>query len=351
MSIQTRKNTNVTLQAIAQKMGTSAMTVSRVLNGQYEVQTAAAIRRADEIRQVARTMGYVPNAAARMMRSKQTRQIGLLLRNEEGHRYHNLAAFILMLGINTRLEEDGYLLSVVRLGDIRYADGARSRVFEERLLDGLIVFGGFSPNVFDWIENVIPNCIWADTNKWLENSCLHRDEEQVGQLVAKHVLNLGYRRVIWTGGHPGIEGHYSIRDRYSGLKNELARHGVELDVMESLQRPDNRLIYPQLAENLMPDCVLVAYNVHGAQAVMSGANSIGKAVGRDFGLVCCDETPEVFESWPGLSRASNDRFEMGCLAADMMLQKLRHPSNQPVSRKLTSHWIAGNSAWGPLAIR
>lgn len=351
MPIQTRKNVNVTLQAIAQKMGTSAMTVSRVLNGQYEVQTEAAMRRAAEIRQVAKSMGYVPNAAARMMRSKQTRQIGLLLRNEEGHRYHNLAAFILMLGINTRLEEDGYLLSVVRLGDIRNADAARSRVFEERLLDGLIVFGGFSPDVFDWIENVIPNCIWSDTNKWQEHCCIQRDEEQVGRLVAKHVLNLGYRRVVWTGGHPGKDGHYSIHERYHGLKNELACHGVKLDVIESLQRQDNRLIYPQLAENLVPDRVLVAYNVHGAQAVMSGANSMGKAVGRDFGLVCCDETPEVFESWPGLSRVSNDRFEMGCLAADMMLQKLHHASRQPASRKLTSYWIAGNSAWGPTVNR
>ncbi len=196
-------------------------------------------------------MGYVPNAAARMMRSSKTQQIGLLLRNEEGHRYHSLAAFILMLGINTRLQEDGYLLSVVRLGDVRNADAARSRVFEERLLDGLIVFGSFSSDAFDWIENVIPNCIWADTNKWQEHCCLHRDEEQVGQLVAKHVLNLGYRRVIWTGGQPRNKGHYSIRDRYSGLKNELARHGVELEVIESLHRPDNRLIFPHLAEHLI----------------------------------------------------------------------------------------------------
>lgn len=323
------------------------MTVSRVLNGQYEVQTQAAIQRADKIRQVARSMGYVPNAAARMMRSKQTRQIGLLLRNEEGHRYHNLAAFILMLGINTRLEEDGYLLSVVRLGDIRDKDAARSRVFEERLLDGLIVFGGFSTDVFDWIENVIPNCIWADTNKWEENGCLHRDEEQVGQLVAKHVLNLGYRRVVWTGGHPDKDGHYSIDDRYTGLKKELTRHGVELEVLDCLQRQDNRLIYPRLVENLMPDRVLVAYNVHGALAVMSAANSLGRTVGHDFGLVCCDETPEVFESWPGLSRVSNDRFEMGCRAADMMLEQLHHSASQPASCKLTSHWIAGNSAWGP----
>lgn len=345
----TKKNSNVTLQTIARRMGTSAMTVSRVLNGQYEVQTEAAIQRADKIRQVAKSMGYVPNAAARMMRNNQTRQIGLLLRNEEGHRYHNLTAFIFMLGINQRLEEEGYLLTIVRLGDVRHPEKARSRVFEERLLDGLIVFGGFSPDVFDWIENAMPNCIWADTSKWDAHGCLHRDEVQVGRLAAKHVLNLGYRRVFWTGGHPGVDRHYSLPDRHKGLQEELARQGVELTYLSAEKRTDNRIVYADIADCLTQETVVVAYNIHGAQAVMSGANSLGKSAGHDFGLVCCDETPAIYESWPGLSRVSNDRFDVGCKAAEMMLEQLRHPSRSSPSCLMSSHWIAGNTAWGPKA--
>lgn len=353
MPTKMRKNTNVTLQAIAKRMGTSAMTVSRVLNGSYEVQTEAAIRRADQIRQVAKSMGYVPNAAARMMRSNQTRQIGLLLRNEEGHRYHNLAAFVLMLGINARLEKDGYLLSVVRLGDVMPSPDSRSRVFEERLLDGLIIFGNFADDVYDWIEEVMPNCVWADTNRFDEQFCLQRDEEHVGRLVAHHALSLGYRRVYWTGrpSYHEFGDHYSLTRRHNGLKDELAKHGVELDYVQAPKRSDNRLYFPDMLDILTPDCLLVAYNTLGARALAAGANAFGRLVGHDFGLMCCDDTSEIFESWPGLSRATYDRFEIGYKAADMMLQRLMRPSGQSVSTRITSQWIAGDTAWGPLTHR
>ena len=72
-TVKAPKQNTVTLQAIADEIGVSAMTVSRVLNGDYKVHTKLALRRADEIRKVAKDMGYVPNAAARMMRSRQTR--------------------------------------------------------------------------------------------------------------------------------------------------------------------------------------------------------------------------------------------------------------------------------------
>ena len=348
MSTKAPSQTNVTLQAIADRLGTSAMTVSRVLNGQYEVQTKAAIGRADKIRQTAKSMGYVPNAAARMMRNNQMRHIGLLLRNEEGHRYHNLAAFLLMLGINARLEKDGYLLSVVRLGDIRQDDGSRSRVFEERLLDGLIVFGNYANDVYDWIQDVIPNCIWADTNKFDKHFCLQRDEEQVGKLVARHLLNLGYRRVYWTGrpSYHEFGDHYSLIQRHGGLKQELEHHGVELNYVDAPKRSDNRLYFPEMIDILTPDCALVAYNTLGARAIAACANSFGRLVGHDFGLVCCDDTSEIFESWPGLSRATYDRFNFGYQAADMMLSRLRSPSRKPVSCRINSQRVAGNTAWG-----
>jgi len=78
-----------------------------------------------------------------------------------------------------------------------------------------------------------------------------------------------------------------------------------------------------------------------------GASSLGLTIGRDYGLVCCDETPEVYEAWPGLCRVTNDRFEMGRQAADMMLSVLNNKTHQVASRRIPGQWIIGNTAWGP----
>lgn len=334
----------VTLKHVAEKAGLSWQTVSKILSDQGHLFRPETRKRVID---AAKEMDYIPNAAARVMRTQQTRQIGLLLRNEEGHRFHNMAAFILLLGVNARLEKDGYLLSIVRLGDIKQAGHTRSRVFDERVLDGLIAFGNFPPEIFNWVNGQIPKGIWADTNVRETTCCLQRDEKQVGQIVAQHLLNMGYRQVVWTGDSNNLHTHYSSTDRYNALKNELCKHGIELKVLASSRRTDKRLIFTQLHQFFNPDTAIVSYNINNAQAILTSGASIGRTPGRDYGLICCDETPEVYESWPGLCRVSFDRFDLGYQAADMMLQLLDKSASKPVSRKLKSHWIIGNTAWGP----
>ncbi|HAI10705.1 MAG TPA: hypothetical protein DCM28_03315 [Phycisphaerales bacterium] len=335
----------VTLKHVAQRAGLSWQTVSKVLNDQghlFRPETRSRVLTA------AREMGYVPNAAARAIRSQQTRQIGLLLRNEDGHRYHNMAAFVLLLGINARLESDGYLLSVVRIGDIGGKRQAKSRVFEEHVLDGLIVFSQFTDEIVDWVSKQIPRCIWVDSNHDEKSNCLRRDELQVGHCVARRILNLGYRKVLWAGQTSDAGSHFSLADRFNAITQTLAENGVSFHVLDSWHKPEQkRWIYTQLPQLLKPDTVVVAYNLHAAQAVLVAASTMGLMIGRDYGLVCCDETPEVDETWPGLCRVANDRFEMGYQAADMMLDVLNSKSHQTPSRQHRGQWVIGNTAWGP----
>lgn len=335
---------SVTLKHVAEEAGLSWQTASKVLNNQghlFRPQTCQAIFAAAE------RLGYIPNGAARTMRSNQTRQVGLLLRNEAGHRYHNLSAFILLLGINARLEQDGYLLSVVRLGDLDETGRKKSRVFNERMLDGVLVFGGFSSEACDWIQNIIPRCVWVDTNKADAHNCLRRDEIQAGQLVAQHLIRLGYRRVTWATREIDESSHYSLIDRGLGLREELLKHGVGLDILSQELRADTRVIYPDLPLHLSADRAIVAYDVNAASAIQSAASSMGYTAGHDYGLVCCDDSPQVFESWPGLCRVANDRFQMGFEAADMMLNLVGDPKHPPPSGRAATEWVIGNTAWGP----
>lgn len=335
----------VTLKHVAQRAGLSWQTVSKVLNDQGHLFRPETRNR---VLSAAREMGYVPNAAARAIRSQQTRQIGLLLRNEAGHRYHNMAAFVLLLGINARLESDGYLLSVVRIGDICGKRQSKSRVFEEHVLDGLIVFSQFSDEITHWVSEQISHCVWVDSNRNTPGNCLRRDELQVGQCVARHLLNLGYRKVLWAGQTSSPGSHFSLNDRYGAIASIMAENDVTFNVLDSWHKPEQkRWIYTQLPQLLKPDTVVVAYNVHAAQAVLVAASSMGLMIGRDYGLVCCDETPEVDETWPGLCRVANDRFEMGYQAADMMLDVLNSKTHTIPSRQIPGQWVIGNTAWGP----
>ena len=66
------------LKDLAQECGVSVATVSKALNGQPDI--SAATR--DRIREAARRMGYVPNMAARSMKTNRTYNLGVLFVDE-----------------------------------------------------------------------------------------------------------------------------------------------------------------------------------------------------------------------------------------------------------------------------
>ena len=74
---------SVRLKDIAEECGVSVATVSRALNGlrRDDSKTAAAIR------QAAREMGYVPNAAALALKTSRSNTIGILYEDKLDHEY------------------------------------------------------------------------------------------------------------------------------------------------------------------------------------------------------------------------------------------------------------------------
>lgn len=110
----------VTLKLIAQRCGLSTAAVSRALNylpGVSETKAA-------HIRQLAVEMGYLPNEAARTLKTGRSRVIGILYRNEISHDFFSSV----LEGIHTEAERNDYdLVFFKRNPGISYLDRARQR--------------------------------------------------------------------------------------------------------------------------------------------------------------------------------------------------------------------------------
>ena len=68
----------VSIKDIAGRCGVSVATVSKALNGQPDISEATRAR----VREAARRMGYVPNMAARSMKTNRTYNLGVLFVDE-----------------------------------------------------------------------------------------------------------------------------------------------------------------------------------------------------------------------------------------------------------------------------
>ncbi|MFB5762581.1 LacI family DNA-binding transcriptional regulator [Paenibacillus medicaginis] len=113
----------VSIKDIARKAGVSISTVSYALNGSDKVTPETCAR----ILAIAKEMNYVPNAAARNLKKRETRIIGVFLTDFSGDVYGDL-----LYGIKEIMNRKGY--------DLIVCSGKQShRMLPERMIDGAIV--------------------------------------------------------------------------------------------------------------------------------------------------------------------------------------------------------------------
>ncbi len=337
-----------TLKQIAEKAGVSVDTVSRVLNGQRKETWPSMIRRAEQIRQIAEQLNYRPSGAARAVRSRRTQQVGVLVPNSPGNRYTHPLAYETILGINEGLAAAGFTVTLARIDDVKGDLADQSRVFEEHLIDGMIVLDSMPAEVEQRLEQLIPSAVWCDSNVWRDVCCIRRDERHAGRLIAEAAANLGYRKAVWYS-YPddGRIKHYSSEERFAALSSVARDRGIELIIHPETPLSQFASVRP-LLDLLDRDCLVIADSLYGARKVRTLAEGFGKRPGYDYGLMTPDDARHLDRYWNGLTRVKFDRYGMGLAAAAMMIDLLDKGRDACASRHLKDAFHPGHTAWGPL---
>lgn len=229
---------------VARVAGVSQKTVSRVINDAPHVRSDVRERVLAAIRE----LGYRPNTAARALATQRTHVIGAIA---VGTRYYGPATRLLAIEHAARAK--GYTLAINSAPD-PWIDDVRGAV--ESLLhrgaEGIILE---IPSTDLDLDTGLLRDIPVVSNVGVLPGVRHialvgADQHDVGQLVARHLLDLGHvrfahvagprrwdaaadRQAGWqqelrTAGHdPGavVEGDWSARSGYA-LGYELARSGV-----------------------------------------------------------------------------------------------------------------------------
>ena len=330
----------ITLKEIAAATGMSVPAVSHILNrrGNYSPKTC------EKVISAAKEMGYRPNSTARAMRSGKTHQIGVVILNSasQKHKFHYMATYEFILGINEYLAKKNYILSLIHLDKVEKLE-ENSRVFSENVLDGMIVIDSIPKDTCEKIQKEVKNVVWLETNIWEKHCCIRRDEFKVGYQAAIKLIDKGYRELLWCGGLEleNPEPHFSIEQRYAGVKKAANDNNIkikDLSINWSLWRRELKN-WPEVFEkelqeikqNLTKAIGCIAYNPDVLFWLKDGAARFDLRAGRDFGVICCDETAMLREWYPDAARVAFDRYEFGQKAAKILLKSLENKKNKPKS--------------------
>ena len=331
----------LTLKDIAEAANVSVFTVSSVLNNKTKTARISE-QRAREVRAIAARMGYRPSAAARAVRTQRTRQVGILVPNNPGDRFTHPLAYETVLGINEGLQTEGYVAVMARIDDVESDLASNSRVFQEHMLDGMIVMSSMPTTVERCLEALIPCCVWCDSNVWRQHGCVRRDEFAAGERAGQAACDAAPDRIVMLTYRLGASPHFSTEQRLAGVHKAVLDSGIELQRFEE-PMPGDAAHWSDFCRQLGTRTVVVCNSVYQALAARSAAEERDLIPGKDFGLVCCDGMHQLDRLWPGLSRVEFDRYGMGLAAADMMRKLIGGASADCPSKILGSEWVKGNT--------
>ena len=209
------KNRIPTIADVAERAGVSIATVSRVLNGSTPVQD----EKAERVRLAMDELSFVPKHAARVLASKKTNTIGLLLPEISG------AFFQPMLkGIESAAHEAGYDLLIHSTGSLTH------RPLGEHNTDGLLVFtGSLEERELKRLNHLnFPTILLHQTPpKAIDIPVITIENKDGAAMLVNHLIEIHKRRrIVYL---QGPKGHEDSGWRERGYREALEDHGISFE--------------------------------------------------------------------------------------------------------------------------
>lgn len=328
------------------------MTVSNVLRAPnpagrllYSEETA------QRVLKVAQEMGYIPNRAARAMRTQKTGVVGFVAANfsEETGTVENFGVHPFVVGLNHVLTPTGRHVVLVEMNELELQQTkALPAALRERFFDALVVHYGLSSHALHLLEEFkVPLICW-DTGSSSKRNCVFRDEKEVGRAVTRRLLDLGHRRIAfhisrngWKDLKAGRASHYSLQDRYEGYVSALA---------QSKLRPKALLGYD--AEELasqMEKGRITAVVTQGPvyMQLLRGAIILGKRIPEDISVLSCDVESSVKDRGASAGGALYNRYEAGRIVGALLIHRLENGGVPVENRCLPVEVAEGQTAARP----
>jgi len=332
------RSRNTTIVDVAQAAGVSISTVSRVLNDKDDV----AEETYERVQQVIREMGYTANLAARIMRSRRTNVIGMIVPDVE-----QPFSIAVMQGVNHAIAESDSDLIVYTSGSAK----RKSIVERERHYVALL-----SNSITDGVIVVAPTATDFVTHSPVVAVDFNHDNPQYpgvlstnwdGALEAtQHLIELGHKRIGFISGRPDLQ---SAVRRTLGYENahEMAGLPVHPELIEigDYSMETGYECACRLLDLPDPPTAIFAANDQSAFSVFQAANERGLKIPEDLSLVGFDNTLESAMTTPPLTTVDQSLKRMGYIAAKMLFDLISGtPLDHPIQKVPTSLVIRESTA-------
>ncbi len=312
-----------TIYEVARRAGVSVATVSRALNESGYVSREAKRR----VLEAARQLDYHLNVNARSLTSGRTFIIALILPDVTNPFFPAVAR-----GVEDAASKSGYSVILCNTDGSPRKEAGYLSMLRSRRVDGIV----FTTSELSGarIGDIIGDStavVLVDRDIDEPYDIVKTDNVKGASLATAHLISLGHTRIAFISGPLGLT---SAMERFQGYRDALAQAGMAFD--ESLvaegdfRQESGRIAMERLIERrgpAGPDRFTAVFAANDLMAVgaLTALESHGIAVPREAAVVGYDDVAIASVTTPRLSTVAQPKYEMGVLAAELLLRRMAEP--------------------------
>ncbi|WP_454190707.1 LacI family DNA-binding transcriptional regulator [Paenibacillus sp. Marseille-Q7038] len=318
----------VTIQDIADALGISRNTASKALNGSSNIPDETrnkVIKKAIELKYKQFAFMEIESIL-----SKNSGNIALLTENLPNTSHFGSA---LISGLEKRISAEGYNLSIHIVRDIDQKSLSLPNNFDVSNVDGIICIELFNLEYSKLITSLDIPTIFIDCSAHIcysefQADILLMENEHSTYQLTKKLIDGGYKTLGFIGDYNHCR---SFNERWIGFNRALTESGVQLDLSQCILDED-RLFFssPEWADDRLKQIkefpsAFVCANDHIAVTFMKSIKNT-RSVPDDIVICGFDNALESRIVEPQLTTVHIYRNEMGVKAAEMLLSRIKNPT-------------------------
>jgi len=285
------------------------------------------------VSEVAEAMGYRPNAAAKALVTGRTHTVLLAWVGQWDSnmidRLRGIEAYLIPLGYSTR----------ICTADTSAAFQAFTEMLRSHQADGVLLAGHAGSSAYPLVRAIqkeadsmgVPVVALIDAfPRELVDGIADIDDKGGAKQAVEHLIGHGHRRIAFLG----VTDRGWSQERYLGYMEALHKAGIPVDLhLVFMGEWSQKTVYENLLRSLnsVDFSAIFVVDDYLAVAVLSALAAAGKRVPEDCAIIGFDNDETLAEfSNPPLTTVQNPLYEVGNLAAKMLVNRIEGRSIEPV---------------------
>jgi len=298
---------------VARLAGVSSQTVSRVSNGQSNVDEGTRAR----VVEAMRTLGYRPNGAARALKSGRFHTIGVIMTTLK-----TLGNMRTLDGIATEAAHADYSVMLLPISDptLGRVSGAYQRL-SAQAVDGAVII--LEARLLDQAEFALPPgipVVVIDSGAGPGYTVVDTDQALGARQATEHLLSLGHRQVWHIA---GPETSFSAVHREQSWQRTLEEAGITPPpVLRGDWTCESGYQHGLTLGRRDDVTAIFAANDQMGLGAMQALHELGRDIPGEISIVGFDDMDVARSFWPPLTTIRQDFAAVGRLSIRKLLRKV-----------------------------